>query len=483
MKNILTVDCAIPGGFGEQVAFFSKASLLDGDFVLFQPPILPDLAYESYQGKRLYPESSSFRIREAITHWRKELVEALTAGKTVVFLLSDVDQAFVYTGEQTTAGTGRNRQTTKTVEPVSNYDLFPFSTKFVESRGTAMSLVVGDSLIYEYWRQFGNDSSYRVYLTGSPQPTPLVRARSSDRVVGGIFYQKSGGALVALPWTDFYREEFFAEELEPYEDEARWTKEAKAWGKKFCNALESLDQSIRSRAGATLAPQWVQAEEFLTLKETALRNELKEVRSEIVKLSERQDVLVGEVRDAGFLKALLYEQGIPLEHAVLEAMRLMGFEASSYRDSDSEFDVVLECAEGRCVGEVEGRDNRAIDINKMRQLEVNIQEDFSRDEVSEPAKAVLFGNAHRLIPPPERPADQFTAKCVTAAERNGTALVRTSDLFGVATILSDHFDADFAKTCREAIFATKGTTVTFPHFPKTEWLALNEEPYQHGTST
>ena len=143
-----------------------------------------------------------------------------------------------------------------------------------------------------------------------------------------------------------------------YEDEVRWTKEAKAWGKKFCNALESLDQSIRSRAGATLAPQWVQAEEFLTLKETALRNELKEVRSEIVKLSERQDVLVGEVRDAGFLKALLYEQGIPLEHAVVEAMRLMGFEASSYRDSDSEFDVVLECAEGRCIGEVCGSASR-----------------------------------------------------------------------------------------------------------------------------
>ena len=57
---------------------------------------------------------------------------------------------------------------------------------------------------------------------------------------------------------------------------------------------------------------------------------------------------------------------------------------------------MLECSEGRCIGEAEGRDNRAIGIDKMRQLEVNVLEDLSRDEVSEPAKGVLFGNAYRL---------------------------------------------------------------------------------------
>ena len=284
---------------------------------------------------------------------------------------------------------------------------------------------------------------------------------------------------------DLFREEFLTEELESPEDKdgEEWTSEAKAWGKKLCDALEALDQTIRSQASNTPAPQWVDANEFQTLKEATLINELEHVRNEIARLGEQQTELEAEIRDAGSLKPLLYEQGIPLEHAVLEAMRLMGFQASSYRDSDSEFDVVLECPEGRCIGEVEGRDRRAIDINKMRQLEVNIREDFSREEVSVPAKPILFGNAFRLVPPLERPADQFTAKCVTAAERNGTALVRTSDLFEVARTLSDCSDADFARVCREAILATKGDVVSFPNFVEANSMGVNERSHSQQGAT
>ena len=154
--------------------------------------------------------------------------------------------------------------------------------------------------------------------------------------------------------------------------------------------------------------------------------------------------------------------GRRLEAAVLEAMRLMEFEASNFRSSDSEFDVVLECAEGRCVGEVEGRDRKAISIDKMRQLEVNIHEDLSREEVSEPAKGILFGNAFRLSSPSDRPAEHFTAKCMTAAKRNRTALIRTCDLFEVAKTLADTRDVGFATSCREAIFDTSGGVVVFP---------------------
>ena len=479
MKTVLTVGCEIPGGFGKVVGFFSKASLLDGEFVLFQPTIRPDLAHESYQGKQLHPESSSFQIQEAVAHWRKELADALEAGKTVFLLLSEVEQALVYCGQETSSGTGRNRQVTKAVTPVSNYDLLPFPMKAIESKGISMSLVARESLLREYWRQFGDDSSYCVHLTDSPQLKSLVTARGSDRVVGGIFHHASGGAFVLLPWIDFYREEFLTDESETAEDEEEWTNEAKAWGAKFCDALESLDKAIRSDAAGTPAPPWIHSAELRTVKETSLTDELDHVRSEITNLEEQQNELEALVEDAGSLKALLYEQGIPLEHAVLKAMRLIGFEANSYRDSDSEFDGVLECSEGRCIGEVEGRDHRAVDINKMRQLEVNVLEDFSRDEVSKTAKGILFGNGYRLTHPSERPADQFTAKCVTAAERNGTVLIRTSDLFEVAKSLSDFPDADFATACRETIFNTKGKVVTFPPFPELESMGSSKETHHH----
>ena len=143
-------------------------------------------------------------------------------------------------------------------------------------------------------------------------------------------------------------------------------------------------------------------------------------------------------------------------------MRLMGFKAENYRDSDSEYDAVLESPEGRCIGEVMGRDNRAIDNKKMAQLETNINEDFSRNGVSEPAKAVLFGNGYRQMQLAMRPTEQFTAKCVKMAERNRAALVRTCDLFEVAKALTDNPDEDFATKCRKAILATEGSVVVFP---------------------
>ena len=168
MKKVLTVGCEIPGGFGEQLSFFSKDSLLDGEIILFQPTISNYSAYESYQGKPLHSESSSFRMQEAVTHWKNELADALRAGKTVFLLLCDVEQVFVHTGEKQYSGTGRNRQTTNIVKPVSNYDLLPFPLKVVESQGTSMTLVPGDALLKEYWQGFGGESVYRVYLTGPP---------------------------------------------------------------------------------------------------------------------------------------------------------------------------------------------------------------------------------------------------------------------------------------------------------------------------
>jgi hypothetical protein len=96
---------------------------------------------------------------------------------------------------------------------------------------------------------------------------------------------------------------------------------------------------------------------------------------------------------------------------------------------------------------------------------MNIHEDFERDEVTEMAKAVLFGNAYRLHPADDR-GEYFTAKCMTAARRTGTALLRTPDLFRVAQYLSDARDPEFAKKCREAILSTEGEIVSFPEPPR-----------------
>jgi hypothetical protein len=119
--------------------------------------------------------------------------------------------------------------------------------------------------------------------------------------------------------------------------------------------------------------------------------------------------------------------------------------------------VVFESQEGRLLGEAEGKDTKAVNIEKLRQLAMNIHEDLQRDEVQVPAKGVLFGNGYRLTAPIERGV-QFTEKCVSAARSSTTALVATSDLFRAIQYLKRHADPEYAKRCRETILATSGLT-------------------------
>ncbi|WP_214212917.1 hypothetical protein [Morganella morganii] len=163
------------------------------------------------------------------------------------------------------------------------------------------------------------------------------------------------------------------------------------------------------------------------------------------------------------LRNLLFEKGKPLEYAILDALKIIGFTVSQYKDSESEFDVVFESKEGRLIGEVEGKDNKAVNIDKLRQLALNIHEDLERECIDKPAKAVLFGNAYRLQPIEER-SEPFTTKCISASKINSTALVFTPDLFLIARYLKDNHDSRFGARCRKAILNAIGR-VEFPEVP------------------
>ena len=62
-----------------------------------------------------------------------------------------------------------------------------------------------------------------------------------------------------------------------------------------------------------------------------------------------------------------------MEAATIEALSLFGFRAKPFEDAESAFDAVFESPEGRCLGEVEGKDNRSINIDKLRQLEGTVK--------------------------------------------------------------------------------------------------------------
>ena len=446
-RKVLTVACRIPGDFGEYVDFKSKTSLLDADFVLFYPTLGYWSQIIDVRSSPL-PVAHSEELQRAIVHWRTEINAALDAGKTVFMMLSDVNKVKL---------TSNNLDLLLESNPVaSNYDIVS-NLRVIESIGTSMRLASNNSLLAYYWQQFKNESQYRVYIANSEGYKPLITTRHGDRIVGAKLNTKGGGTLIALPWIDLQKW---------YDhDNLCWVPEADEWGKKYFETLKTLDEAVRSASDATLTPSWVLVEEFKTIREARLSRQLIEVQSKITEYQKQMDEIERKLKNAGSLKGLLFEQGHTLEIAVHKAMKLMGFQATGYRDSNSEFDAVLECSEGRCIGEVEGRDRRAINIDKMRQLMSNVHEDLMRDEVSAMAKPVLFGNAYRLTLPRERPPEHFTEKCISAAQQNGTALVRTCDLFTIAKALSDNPDEEFAAACRNTILSTNGGEVKFPPPP------------------
>ena len=477
-RTVVSVDCEIPGGLSEFVSFESKTSLLDWDIILFNPSITSYIfSLETYQGKSSLDDARSFRLREGAEHWRRELSEAFRVGKTVFVLLSELQEIFIDTGRREHSGTGRNRQTTQIVAPFNNYQVLPIDMTVTAAEGKGIKLTREGALLADYWREFSDHSVYKVLIAGKIG-TPLLITTAGAKTVGAMLQSReTGGTLVLLPYLNLWSEEFYeeseedpdaddeqeSEEDEEDEEEAnlRWTEKGTRFGHKLLNCLLAIDTVLKQASAATPAPDWVGAPLYILPKEAKLREELLQVESTLEELAAKKEELKIQIVEEGSLRRLLYEKGPPLEVAILQALQLLGFRAEPYRDSDSEFDVVFECAEGRLLGEAEGKDNYPINVDKLRQLEMNIHEDFARDGVTEMAKAVLFGNAYRLRPLDDR-GEYFTQKCMTAAKRNETALVRTPDLFRVAQYLSDEPDQAFAKKCREALLATKGAIVSFP---------------------
>lgn len=489
-RTVVSVGCQIPGGLGEFIDFQSKASLLDWDIILFDPDI-GDFAheYDTYQGKPCLSDNRSFQLKEAIDHWKRELSEAFRAGKTIFVILSQFQGVFAATGKMEYSGTGRNHQTTRIVAPLKNYDALPIQMSVSVSAGKAMKLTPEGTLLADYWREFANYSAYEVLISGKIGIPMLVTIAGTKTVSALIQNRDTGGAIILLPNLDLNSEEFYEKEKQETENKQAeddqddddddddvdeddiddegdlvWTKAGSVFGHKFLGCLVAIDAALKQASATTPAPQWTSDAAYVLPKEGKFREQLLIVETSIEELSGKKQQLQVEITEESALRRLLYEKGPPLETAILLALKLLGFRAEHYRDSESEFDVIFDSAEGRLLSEAEGRDSSSINVDKLRQLEMNIHEDFERDGVTEMAKPVLFGNVFRLRPQNER-GEYFTQKCITAAKRSKTALVRTPDLFTAAQYLSDTTDYEFAKKCREAIFMAEGAIVAFPEVP------------------
>ncbi len=472
-RRILTIGLELASSDTQYTSFQSKMSLLDWDIVLFKPLIDEFSSYgDFFQGKRSLSDSTSFQLKECCEHWRREIKQAVESGKTILVFLPSLDEVFVDTGQRSYSGTGRNQRTTRHVAEYNNYQAIPADLSPVTATGSSMKLSAkGAEMLASYWTEFESVSKYEVLLTNPKVPACII-TRTGDKAVGAIYRSKaSAGSLLLLPDIEFYPKSF----LKTKADKQTWTPAATQFAGRMISTIVALDKALRAAGDVTPEPAWASDQRFSLPTEAALRVQLLEAEHDVEQAQRRKEKIGEELVAAGAFRSLLFEKGKPLEAGIIEALRLFGFTAEPFNESDSEFDVVFESVEGRLIGEAEGKDNKAVNIDKLRQLSMNIHEDLQRECIAAPAKPVLFGNGFRLQPLQER-GDPFTEKCHSASATSSTSLVFTPDLFPPVQYLGNNADVEYARACRVAILSTTGR-VTFPEPPTTE---IHKEDTQLG---
>ncbi|SCB40367.1 hypothetical protein GA0061098_1008125 [Bradyrhizobium shewense] len=461
-KRIFTVGLDLPGDEFESIEFDSDQTLLDADIILFQPT-LGVCSFDSshtYEGRQTLSQRDSFQKPTRISHWHAEIVGAVNAGKLVVVFLKRPTTQFRHADALQRIG---RTSLGGPVSSISSYDAVPSLVNVVPKAGRSIRLEKQGAFLKDYWSLVSSMSPYEVEIeVKAASSQVLMRSSAGDRVVGAAINSQEGGSILYLPPIS-YDEDSFVRDSEEDEDadSAYWTTEALEFGKQLVSRLVALYDGLKQTSARTVAPSWLDHTEYKLAQEQEIEAELLEAAAKIAVLQQHKVELEEQLSKAGALRHLLYEQGKPLEDAVLEAMRIFGFLAYPFVNQESEFDVVFESPEGRCLGEVEGRDSKAINVEKFSQLERNLQEDFAREEITEYAKGVLFGNAFRLMPVQQR-GEFFTTKCLSAAKRIGAALVRTPDLFEPAKYLKENSDPSYAEACRKAILSSMGDVVLFP---------------------
>jgi hypothetical protein len=266
-KSVVSLGVEIPGSKEKYLSLESKASLLDYDVIIIDPSIYGfyGFDYKDYQGKPCLDDSNSFRLKEHIEHWRREIIEAIKAGKNVFLMLNQIQEVFVATGEKSFSGTGKNRQTTRHVSLVSNYEIVPSGISVTNSNGSAMKLVGKNNLLASYWTILGDKSKFKILIDEKEGVEPLIQTKSGQKTVGARIHSiNANGNLLLLPYIDFELAEYTYEDEE--DGEEYWTEEAEVIGKQLISSICAIDKAIKSMGKLSVIPDWLTQAHLLQCK-------------------------------------------------------------------------------------------------------------------------------------------------------------------------------------------------------------------------
>lgn len=463
-KKIFSIGYEIPGNNAEYIDFLSEQSLMDADILLISPDSLrPSGNWVSFTASDggCYNIESSKAYKLRISQLKKEIQGHLKSGKNVFILLSKKEEyplAYSVAIEKK----AHNYST----ETYSNYDFLPINIGILTSASGKHIEFSGNPIFSDFYKKFEKNLEYQLYIENPNNAQVVFTGKDKTKALGAV-YKIGAGNLIVLPCLNYDYDKFVkTKKNKKGEKEECWTETALKFGHALVECLIQIANDLNKSTERTPPPKWVSESDFIGAKETKIIQSIKDEEKKIINITREIGKLNAELSEERILKDLLFEQGKPLENAVIKTLKILGYLAENYNDGELELDqVIISPKDHRYIGECEGKNEKDIDISKLRQLIESMNADFARDEVEEKAFGILFGNPQRLTSPDKRTLD-FTEKCKTGAEREKIALIKTSDLFKIAKYLAENSDEQFKNKCREAIHNGLGTIVVFPDLPK-----------------
>jgi len=156
--QVISINVALPTDYTSEFSFYDRASLLDGEIILFSPPMMRSLTYFNHSnGKPSLDTENSYRFLESCDHWRKQITLAFEAGKTIFIYLTQFERFLV---------DNRNRESLRTerisnLEETSNYHCLPIQLDPDPSTGVRLDLSPEYRDIFSsYWQEFRRHSDY-----------------------------------------------------------------------------------------------------------------------------------------------------------------------------------------------------------------------------------------------------------------------------------------------------------------------------------
>jgi len=461
-KQIFTIGYMIPTFDENYVDFYDELSLMDADILLISPDSLEprgDWVSFTTSDDGCYNIAASKIYKQKISCLNKEIEDHLNAGKNVFVLLTKREEYQL----ANSISSERKGQKTFHAEIYTNYNFLPINIGTLTSASGKHVEFSGNLIFSDFYEKFKKNLEYQLYIENPNEAQVVFTGKDKTKVLGAI-YKVKNGHLVALPFIKYDEKKFTI--YKKKEKQSYWTDDAIKFGKALVKAFVDIDKALRKGGDRTPPPDWISRKDFQLVQEQVLNKDIEEKSKKINALILQKNELLTRMDQEVRLRDLLFEKGKTLENAINLALKVLGYRAENYNDGNLELDHVITSPKGdRFIGEAEGKDTSAINIDKFRQLATNIQEDLQREEVENSAVGILFGNGFRLMKPSER-AEQFTTKCINAAKSSNCVLVRTTDFFRVAKYIKESKDKTFAKSCRDAIKNSFGKIVEFPILPK-----------------